>query len=54
MISKRAIKDNIAAPITTKLGWKVCLRICSIHPDIDNEKMSEITLGLDRIARDLS
>jgi L-2,4-diaminobutyrate decarboxylase len=54
MISKKAIEENLAAPLTTKLYDKVCMRICSIHPDLKNEEMIEIIQGLDRIAKDLS
>jgi L-2,4-diaminobutyrate decarboxylase len=53
MVSKKAIEENLAAPLTTKLCGTVCLRICSIHPDLKNDEMMDIIHGLDRIARDL-
>jgi L-2,4-diaminobutyrate decarboxylase len=54
MISRKAIEENLAAPLTTKLCGNVCLRICSIHPDLHVEQMAEIVQGLDCIARNLS
>jgi L-2,4-diaminobutyrate decarboxylase len=53
MISTKAIEENLAAPLTTKLYSKVCLRICSIHPDLNNKEMVDIVHGLDRIATEL-
>lgn len=53
-ISKKAIEENLAAPLTTMLDGKLCLRICSIHPDLENREMERIIDGLDRIARSLS
>jgi L-2,4-diaminobutyrate decarboxylase len=54
MISKKAIEENLAAPLTTKLCGNMCLRMCSIHPDLCINKMVNIVHGLDRIARSLS
>jgi glutamate/tyrosine decarboxylase-like PLP-dependent enzyme len=39
-ISRRAIELNIAAPLTTRLRGTVCLRICSIHPDLICQRSS--------------
>lgn len=52
-ISKRAIEENIAAPLTTKIRGMVVLRICAVSPELDQDEMREIIRDLDRIASSL-
>ncbi|PWN86759.1 PLP-dependent transferase [Acaromyces ingoldii] len=53
-ISKAAIRESIGVTLTTRLHGKTVLRICSIHPDLQNADMVAIVENLDRIARGLS
>lgn len=50
-ISQVAIAENLAAPLTTRLNGVVVLRMCCIHPDLEEEEMVGIVQGLDRTAR---
>jgi L-2,4-diaminobutyrate decarboxylase len=53
-ISRRAIEENVAAPLTTKIRGMVVLRICAISPELDQDDMRKVIRGLDRIASSLS
>ncbi|KAK5044455.1 hypothetical protein LTR84_011269 [Exophiala bonariae] len=50
-ISRAAIEENLAAPLTTRLNGVLTLRICCIHPDLEEDEMTRIIHGLDRIAQ---
>lgn len=50
-ISRRAIVENLAAPLTTRLHDRLILSICSIHPSLGEVQMGRIVQGLDLIAR---
>jgi L-2,4-diaminobutyrate decarboxylase len=50
-VSQSAIAENLAAPLTTRLDGALALRICCIHPALQESEMQDIVLGLDRIAR---
>lgn len=52
-VSAIAIEQNLAAPLTSRLGGRVVLRICSINPELKEGGMIDIIRGLDRIARSL-
>jgi hypothetical protein len=52
-ISQKAIEQNLAAPLTTRLKGVLVLRICSIHPGLSGEEMVAIIDGLDQIAQSL-
>ena len=53
-ISRRAIAENVAAPLTTRLHGRLNMRICSIHPSLSEVQMGEIIQNLDIIARKTS
>lgn len=53
-ISRTAIEENLAAPLTTRLKGALVLRICSIHPSLEEDEMRRVIRGLDRIARSQS
>jgi L-2,4-diaminobutyrate decarboxylase len=52
-ISKRAVEENLAAPLTTKIGGVTVMRICAISPELGKNEMRKVIHGLDRIARSL-
>jgi L-2,4-diaminobutyrate decarboxylase len=52
-ISKRAIEENLAAPLTTKIRGMTVLRICAISPELGQDEMREVIRGLYRIASSL-
>lgn len=52
-ISSKSIEENLAAPLTTKLNGRTVLRMCAIHPDLQDDGMVQIVEGLDKIARSL-
>lgn len=52
-ISQKAIEQNLAAPLTTRLKGVLVLRICSIHPGLSGEEMVAIIDGLNQIAQSL-
>jgi L-2,4-diaminobutyrate decarboxylase len=52
-ISKRAIEENLAALLTTKIRDMMVLRICAISPELGQDEMREAICGLDRIASSL-
>jgi L-2,4-diaminobutyrate decarboxylase len=53
-VSKRAIARNIAAPLTTRLGGRLNLRMCTISPLLSIEQLVDIVHALDSIAREIS
>ncbi|KAL6246518.1 hypothetical protein RBB50_006755 [Rhinocladiella similis] len=53
-ISRTAIEENLAAPLTTRLKGALVLRICSIHPSLEEDEMLRVIRGLDRIAKSQS
>lgn len=50
-ISKRAVEENLAAPLTTKIRGVTVMRICAISPELGKNEMRKVVHGLDRIAR---
>lgn len=50
-ISKYFMENNIAGILTTKLGGRVVLRICSISPVLSADEMVEVVMQLDRVAK---
>ena len=53
-ISQRAIEKNIAAPLTTRIGRNLVMRICSIHPNLTKDEMVSIIEKLDHLAQELA
>ncbi|KAM0250851.1 hypothetical protein ACHAP5_002069 [Fusarium lateritium] len=50
-ISRHFMENNIAGILTTKLGGRVVLRICSISPVLSAEEMVEVVMQLDQVAK---
>jgi hypothetical protein len=45
------MENNIAGILTTKLGERVVLRICSISPVLSAGEMVEVVMQLDQVAK---
>ncbi|KAM0439175.1 hypothetical protein ACHAQK_006280 [Fusarium lateritium] len=50
-ISRYLMENDIAGILTTKLGGRIVLRICSISPVLSAEEMVEIVMQLDQVAK---
>jgi L-2,4-diaminobutyrate decarboxylase len=52
-ISKRAIAKNVAVCLTTTLYGRLCIRMCTISPDLGMEEMREVVGELDGLATEI-
>ncbi|KIW10374.1 hypothetical protein PV08_11336 [Exophiala spinifera] len=53
-VSKRAIAQNIAAPLTTRLSGSLNLRMCTISPSLGRDDIIEVVHALDTLATTVS
>lgn len=53
-VSRRCIKSNRAAALTTRLEGRTVIRICSIHPEMTVELVKEVVRSLDEVAKEVA
>ncbi len=52
--ARRLMEDGFAVVGTTRIGGRLCLRMCAIHPDATATDMEETVARLDALARELA
>lgn len=52
--ARRLMDDGFAVVGTTRIGGRLCLRMCAIHPDATDEDMEETVARLDAVARKIA
>ncbi|KAL6855683.1 pyridoxal-dependent decarboxylase [Trichoderma novae-zelandiae] len=53
-ISRLAVERNIAAPMTTRLGKALNLRMCIVSPHLSRDELFEVMQSLDSLAKEVS
>jgi L-2,4-diaminobutyrate decarboxylase len=52
-ISKRAVARNVAVCLTTTLYGRLCMRMCTISPELEIEEMRKVVGELDELAKEV-
>ncbi|KAF8864286.1 PLP-dependent transferase [Acephala macrosclerotiorum] len=53
-VSRRCVKSDRAAALTTMLGGRTVIRICSIHPGMTVDGMKEVVRSLDEVTKEVA